>query len=149
MFKKSSFNNLEKEWICQYYLLIRQHREKLKRRRAMNVEADSLDKFYSDNIKNFRCAIKRLTKYDELSDPRIILSHIDGDYDSSRELYFLKADSENEVFKFINDLNLSSEYIHVRNSLYDCTGQKFGGEPIIKYICPNRYVLRYQFYYDV
>lgn len=101
---------------------------------------------HTDKVISLKRQFRKLFK--ESVDKRVLMYYCDGDVDSYKELYLLKAYSEDAVWQFIYDNNLSQEYIHCPNSMYDCTGQRFGGEPIIKKICDGRYTLRYSWNYD-
>lgn len=86
------------------------------------------------------------------TDSRII-NYLDdsakGYNDSYIECYIISAKSELDVWQFIHDNNLNTEYIQCKPSLYDCTGQEFGGNPCIRRLTDNSYVLSYHWYLDV
>lgn len=102
---------------------------------------------YKDKYTSIKQKFRKLFK--EKRDRRILMYHVDGEYDWYKELYLLKVNDEEAVWQFIYDNNLSEEYQSCSNSMYDCTGEKFGGEPIIKKICDGRYTLRYSWNYDL
>lgn len=82
-------------------------------------------------------------------DNRILQYWTSADFETEKELYLLAVNSVDEVNKVIEYHNLSTEYQQSTLSTYGCTGEKFGGEPVITKICTGRYLLRYQWHLDV
>ena len=68
---------------------------------------------------------------------------------SFKEIFLLDCFVESDVIKFIEKNQLPQEYQDAPCTIYDCSGAIIGGEPIIKKICANRYLLKYYWTIDV
>jgi hypothetical protein len=82
-------------------------------------------------------------------DTRLLQCFIKGDSYWSQELYLLDVSSKMDVMSFIDEYGLSKSFVYPKESVYDCTGSAFGGIPQIKKLCNDRFVLRYEWNYDV
>ena len=95
-----------------------------------------------DYLRGCRIVAKR--KYDE----RVLQYWNTSDVDSSKEIFLLAVNSLEEVNDVIKYHGLNKEH-HTLLDTYGCSGESFGGEPMIDKICNGRYTLRYQWYLDV
>lgn len=137
--KGSTLTNSEKEFIRNQYLVIRQHKDKYKERRKDKIVPDSIDEYLKDNIRMFRLSLKRVLQNSDIQiDPRIILYYSDSTPDTTKQIFFLRANSHDEVVKFIRDSGLPSD---VPSSL----SELLGGLPVIKRVCDGRYSLKYNY----
>ncbi|MBE0451580.1 MAG: hypothetical protein IBX70_12150 [Clostridia bacterium] len=101
------------------------------------------------------------SRFDELRNWRLVLRDErrmellqyfvtdDGTGESYNKIYLLECKSEDDVWRFIKDQNLQTEYLEPPVSAHDCTGALYGGEPVIKKLCKDRYTLKYRFHFDV
>jgi len=118
----------------------------------MLKRSNSTNRVNKDYLREQRHIAKLGGIYDDvyMIKDEILLHHwiIDDSADSYHEVFLLNVKDETEVLRFIEKHNLSKVFNRPPHP-FGCSGVKFGGEPSIAKLTECRYVLRYQWQYDV
>jgi len=98
--------------------------------------------------KNILREYRKILKETEL--PSDILQYrVYDDGFTFEETFLLNCNDDSDVIKFIKKNQLSLEYHEAPCTIYDCSSAMFGGKPIFRKVCTNRYLLKYYWSLDV